>query len=116
MRVSYGEDLANHTGPESCGSIREDAVEALTGVRAGWVSSHEKVTSGAPTAYVLRKAIPGGSPSQDPAGLRGVLDPMHARKHLTREESLPYGSRDIPGSACATAQVRAVNPKGAIRR
>ena len=43
MRVSYGEGLANHTGPESCGSIREGAVEALTGVRAGWVLSLENV-------------------------------------------------------------------------
>ena len=43
MRVSYGEGLANHAGPESCGSIREDVAEALTGVRAGWVLSLEKV-------------------------------------------------------------------------
>ena len=96
MRVSYGEGLANHTGPESCGADRKVVVEALTGVRAGWVSSHENVTSRVPTVCDPRKAIPGESPSQDSSGLRGVLDPMHARKHLTREESLPFGSRDIP--------------------
>jgi len=50
MRVSYGEGLASHTGPESCGRTREGVTEALTGVRAGWVLSHEKVTSGATTA------------------------------------------------------------------
>ena len=89
MRVSYGEGLASHTGPESCGGVREDAAEALTGVRAGWVSSHENVSSGAPTVCDPRKAIPGGSPSRDSSGLRGVLDPMHARKHLTREDTPP---------------------------
>ena len=41
MRVPYGEGLANHTGPESCGGDRKVVVEALTGVRAGWVSSLE---------------------------------------------------------------------------
>ena len=46
MRVSYGEGLASHTGPESCGVVREDAVEALTGVRAGWVSSLASISSG----------------------------------------------------------------------
>ena len=35
MQVSHSEGLANHTGPESCGGIREDAGEALTGERIG---------------------------------------------------------------------------------
>ena len=39
MKVSYGEGIASHTGPESCGCTRKGAVEALTGGRAGWVSS-----------------------------------------------------------------------------
>ena len=43
MRVSYGEGIASHTGSESCGSVREGAVEALAGVRASWVSSLENV-------------------------------------------------------------------------
>ena len=41
MKESYGEGVATHTGPESCGGAREDAVEALTGVRAGRVFSRE---------------------------------------------------------------------------
>ena len=100
MRVSYGEGLASHTGPESCGVVREDAVEALTGVRAGWVSSLENVLSGAPTACDLRKATPVVSKAREAAGLRVVLDPMHARRHLTKgRKPLPFGSREIPGSA-----------------
>src|SRR5947208_1955251 len=41
MKESYVEGLATHSGPESCGGVREDVVEALTGVRAGRVWSRE---------------------------------------------------------------------------
>jgi hypothetical protein len=41
MEESYSEGLASHTGPESCVGVREDAGEALTGVRAGRVLSRE---------------------------------------------------------------------------
>lgn len=41
MQESYGEGLAAHAGPESCGAVRKGSAEALTGVRAGWVSSRE---------------------------------------------------------------------------
>jgi RNA-directed DNA polymerase len=39
MKESYGEGVAIHTGPESCAGGCEASGEALTGVRAGWVSS-----------------------------------------------------------------------------
>src|SRR5690606_34487570 len=42
MKESYGEGLATHTGPESCGAARKGGAEALTGVRAGWVFSRER--------------------------------------------------------------------------
>jgi hypothetical protein len=35
MRELYIEGVATHDGPESCVGVREDAGEALTGVRAG---------------------------------------------------------------------------------
>jgi RNA-directed DNA polymerase len=41
MKESYGEGLATHTGPESCGTAREGVAEALTGARAGRVLSRE---------------------------------------------------------------------------
>ena len=41
MKVSYGEDLANRTDPESCVCIRKGASEALTGESAGQVLSRE---------------------------------------------------------------------------
>jgi hypothetical protein len=47
MKVSYGEGVASHTGSESCVGVREGAREAVTGVRAGWVSSLASISSGA---------------------------------------------------------------------
>ena|ERR1017187_4035477 len=43
MKESYGEDIASHTGPESCVGDRKAAGEALTGVRMGWVLSRESI-------------------------------------------------------------------------
>jgi hypothetical protein len=42
MKESYGEGLAIHTDPKSCGAAREGGVEALTGARAGRVFSRER--------------------------------------------------------------------------
>ena len=41
MQESYGEGLATHTDPESCGAACKGGVEALTGARAGRVLSRE---------------------------------------------------------------------------
>ena len=41
MKESYGEGVATHTDPESCGGAREGAAEASTGARAGRVLSRE---------------------------------------------------------------------------
>src|SRR4029453_16334864 len=41
MEESYGEGIANHAGPESCGESREGRGEASIGVRAGRVYSRE---------------------------------------------------------------------------
>jgi hypothetical protein len=43
MQESYGEGIANHTGPESCVGVREGDGEALTGVRTGRVLSRETI-------------------------------------------------------------------------
>jgi hypothetical protein len=44
MKESYGEGVASHAGPESCGAAREGSAEALTGVRAGRVLSRERIS------------------------------------------------------------------------
>ena len=41
MKESYGEGLATHADPESCGATCEGGDEALTGARAGQVFSRE---------------------------------------------------------------------------
>ena len=41
MKVSNVKGLANRDDPESCGGVRKNAVEALTGESAGWVLSRE---------------------------------------------------------------------------
>lgn len=46
MRESYSEEVATHTGPESCGCGRKGAPEALTGEGTGRVSSLENALFG----------------------------------------------------------------------
>ena len=49
MKESFGEGLATHTDPESCGAACEGGLEALTGhVRAGYSAAKEP-HSGVPT-------------------------------------------------------------------
>lgn len=117
MRVSYGEGLASHTGSESCVGVQEGVREALTGVRAGWVSSLENV--------VVRSAD-GLRPSEGNTGriaiARSLRAPRGLRPHARTQAphkggcNLPFGSREIPGLTEALASARAVNPKGARRR
>jgi hypothetical protein len=52
MQESYGEGVANHTGPELCVVHREVDGEALVGVRAGRVFSPESTKIGMPTSSV----------------------------------------------------------------
>lgn len=49
MKESHRKEPATHPGPESCGGIREDVHEALTGGSTGEVLSHEILGSGLPT-------------------------------------------------------------------
>src|SRR5215470_5010714 len=75
MKESYVKELATHNGPESCGSTRESAAEALTGESAGWVLSREKELD--------RDA--------DPVGERGRQQPTsrkgEARRYPARSET-----------------------------
>ena len=44
VKVPYGEGLASSTAPESCGGVREDAFEALTGVHVGRAIERRKTS------------------------------------------------------------------------
>lgn len=58
MKVRYGEEVANHSGPESCVGVREGAGEALTGEtdRPG-IEPRNQGHSGCRRRYPKRKAI-----------------------------------------------------------
>src|ERR1035438_9661436 len=49
MKVQYGNEMANHSGPESCGGTREGATEALTGETGRSGIEPRNQESGAPT-------------------------------------------------------------------
>lgn len=90
MKVSYSEDLASHTGPESCVYGRKAVREALAGGRVGQVLSRERgLTSGCRRRQRVRKATRNLSISQDRLRPRVVVDPVHARKLFAREPGGP---------------------------
>src|SRR6266851_10153187 len=49
MKVQYGKEVANHSGPESCGGAREGATEALIGETGGSAIEPRNQESGTPT-------------------------------------------------------------------
>lgn len=81
MKGPHIEGVANHDGPESCAGGRKDAGEALTGVRAGWVSSREIKPLG-------RRQ--GSGPGRQHGGMRH-------RKHARRSHAVqdPRQARDL---------------------
>jgi hypothetical protein len=86
VRVRYGEGLAIHTDPESCAGIREDAGEALTGVRIGGVSSGVSyVVRGADAVVVGRRQQAKVRHRKDLHHPASSLDPQHVRTPLARE-------------------------------
>ncbi len=88
MQVSYSEGVANHTAPESCGGIREDAGEALTGERIGQPLSRESHLSRTSTSLIRRKATRRGASAQAPRRSGVVGDPGMCGRSL-------YGNREI---------------------
>ncbi len=93
MKEPYGEGLATHTGPESCGGPREDVGEALTGVHVGWVSSRERLYfRGADPVGLWGRQHGRVRHGECPRRPRVVVDPMHAWKLFARKPGdLPPG-------------------------
>ena len=112
MREPYGKAVAPRTGPEPWRCIREDVLQALAGMRTGWVLSRESYLSpGRRGRSPTPKALPVASLMRDAAGPRAVEDPMHVRRFSAQELGGPAFGRGGDGAA-----VRAVNPTGARRR
>lgn len=117
MKESYGEGVAIHTGPESCGGVRKDDGEALTGGRAGWVLSREI-----------------HDPGDMPQGLRGadVLEDggrphsVHRQREVQRDPArsetprMPghtaHGNREIPRPSPAEGADDRIGKSKDVRR
>ncbi len=120
MKESYVEGLASHGGPESCVCIREDAGEALTGVRAGRVLSREIF---APCCNARAdRGVEAVDTSRRPHRCcrvgKAALDPARSKTPRTRG-NISHGNREIPLPTAlrweASGAVRIVKPEG-VRR
>jgi RNA-directed DNA polymerase len=110
MQESYGEGVATHTDPESCGTVCKGRVEALTGARAGRVLSREST--------FLRDA--------DAVGESGRLHQAHRyrerRLSPARSETpctygrTSCGSREVPCSPVAEGAAGRVGKFKDVRR
>ena len=124
MEVSYVEGLASYGGPESCVHIREGVGEALTGVRAGRVSSRViqapwrelRVVRGAEAVETSRRPhrVCRGFRPNGEAG----TDPAQSQTPRMRASTL-FGNREIPRPSVARREAfaaeRIVKPSG-VRR
>jgi hypothetical protein len=120
MKESYVEGLASYGGPESCVHSREGVGEALTGGRAGRVSSREihapwrepRVDRGAEAVGESRR------PHRSCRNGEAAPDPARSETPRTRA-NISHGNREIPRPSAlrweATAAERIVKPKG-VRR
>ena len=91
MQVRYGEDLANHTVPESCGAYREVRREALTGVSIGQPLSTENSHLDA-DRFNVREGNTAEALQRASRRSGGVRDPGMWIRSL-------YGNREISRSA-----------------
>ena len=121
MKESYVEGLASYGGPESCVHIREGVGEALTGVRAGRVSSRvihaprlrSREVRGAEVVETHRR------PHRGCRIGKAVLDPARSQTPRMRENT-SHGNREIPRPSGARREARGaperiVKPEG-VRR
>ena len=120
MKVSYVEGLASYGGPESCVHIRKGVGEALTGARAGRVSSRVihaprpelRVVRGAEAVEISRR--PHRACRIGEAG----MDPARSQTLRTRASTL-FGNREVPRPSAtrweAHGAERIEKPKGVQR-
>ena len=110
MKESYGEGVATHTDPESCGAVCKDRVEALTGARAGRVYSRE--------SNFLRDADAvgeSGRPHQAHRYRERRLGPARSETPCTYGRT-SCGSREVPWSPAADGAAGRVGKSKDVRR
>ena len=111
MKEPYGKAVAPQTGPAPWRRVPKGVLQALVGVRGGWVLSREIILSGASRPFPAAEDFTCASLSLDAQGPRAVVDPMHVRRLSGQELGDP-----MPVRSGVSVAVRAVNPTGARRR
>ena len=111
MRVSHGEGVATHTGPESCAEARKDLGEALTGEGAGRVLSREihEPLRGADAVEV------GGRPHPARRQRETLRDPARSETPSTPRSTL-HGNREIPRPSAAEGAADRIGKSKDTRR
>src|SRR6266702_5362891 len=89
MKVRHRKDMANHSGPESCGDVREGAPEALTGETGRSAIEPRNQESGMPTLLSEAEGNTGHG-----ANCKSCHDPARSET-LYMPGSLAHGSREI---------------------
>ena len=85
MQVSHSEGPANHTGPESCVGICEDAGEALTGERIGQPLSRESLKISGADVVAFTEGNMDGRVSASARPTRRGRRPWHVLMLFARE-------------------------------
>jgi len=111
MRVSHGEGVATHTGPESCAVARKDLGEALTGEGAGRVLSREihAQLRGADAVEV------GGRPHPTRRQRETRRDPARSETP-SMPRSTSHGNREIPRPSAAEGAADRIGKSQDTRR
>ena len=111
MKVRYGKDQANHSGPESCGGHREVSVEALTGETGRPAIEPRNQESGVPTLLSEAEGDMGHGVNR-----RSCSDPARS-KTLSMPGSLLHRSWEVssaPDRASSGGARKVNNPNLAI--
>ena|SRR5215469_9392654 len=85
MKVQYGKEMANHSGPESCGRAREGATEALTGETGRSGIEPRNQESGTSTLLSEAKATRSRVLIASPVTVLRGRRPAHAGKSIARK-------------------------------
>jgi hypothetical protein len=110
MKESYGEGVASHTDPESCGAACKGGVEALTGARAGRVYSRE-------STFLREADAVRTSGRPHPARRQGETRRAPARSETPcTYGNISHENREVPWSSAAVVAADRVGKSTDARR
>lgn len=110
MEVSYVEDIASRNDPESCVCAGNRVGEALTEGDAGWVLSHEKLTTDGDA-----DAVDVSGRQNRHVRYREDVEDLPWSETLCMHPSTSSGNREVPWSNRGGAQFRIGNSEEVTR-